>query len=264
MKKVDLWILAVLITLASAVYQRVTGPTYDYRAKAVVDGSEIRFRLPRSAENAEDRRIVLTVPNPVEATLEFKRYKTGDAWAQVPFTREGDNLTASLPRQPAAGKLAYRVFLVSGTVLTSLSGENPILIRFKDPVPLGLIILHVIVIFSGMLLSTRAGLAALDKSDDPRRFIGVTLAFLLLGGFLLGPLVQKYAFDVLWSGFPLGTDLTDNKTLISMGFWIAAAIAARKGRQARRWILAASIVTLVVYLIPHSLLGSELDYSQLQ
>jgi hypothetical protein len=263
MKKSLLWVLAVLLTLVSAVYQRVTGPTYDFRAKAAVDGSELRFRLPRSAENSEDCRIVLSVPQPVEGTLEYKRYKTDDAWTQVPFLREGDDLTVSLPRQPAAGKLAYRVFLASGTVLTPLSGEDPIVIRFKDPVPLWLIILHVIVIFGGMLLSTRAGLAALDKSDNPRRFIGVTLAFLIAGGFILGPLVQKYAFGVLWSGFPFGTDLTDNKALVSLAFWVAAAVAARKGKEARGWVLAASFVTLVIYLIPHSLLGSELDYSKM-
>jgi len=264
MKKSLLWPLAVVITLVSAVYQRVTGPTYDFRAKAVVDGSEMRFRLPRSAETTSDSGIVLSVPAPTEGYLEFKRYKTDDAWTQVPFVRDGDNLTASLPRQPSAGKLAYRVFLASGAVLNSITGDDPILIRFKDPVPLWLIILHVIVIFGGMLLSTRAGLAALDKSDDPRRLIGPTLAFLLAGGFILGPLVQKYAFGVLWAGFPLGMDLTDNKTLISVLFWIAAAVAVRKGKPARGWVLAASFVTLIVYLIPHSLFGSELDYSKMQ
>ncbi len=263
MKKFLLWTLAVLITLGSALYQRMTGPTHDFRAKAVIDGSETRFKLPRSSENSEDCRIVLTVPAPTEATLEFKRYKTDDAWTQAPFTREGEDLVAALPRQPAAGKLAYRVFLASGTVLTNLSGEEPIVIRFKDPVPLWLIIIHVIVIFGGMLLSTRAGLAALDKSDNPRRFIGLTLAFLIVGGFILGPLVQKYAFGVLWSGFPFGTDLTDNKTLFSLVFWIAAAVASRKGKPARGWVLAASFVTLIIYLIPHSLFGSELDYSKM-
>jgi hypothetical protein len=76
--------------------------------------------------------------------------------------------------------------------------------------------------------------------------------------------MQKFAFGVAWSGFPLGMDLTDNKTLIAFLFWIVALIAGRKGKPARPFVLAASLVTLLIFLIPHSLRGSELDYSKMQ
>ena len=41
------------------------------------------------------------------------------------------------------------------------------------------------------------------------------LLLLAVGGFILGPLVQNYAFGELWTGVPFGWDLTDNKTLIA-------------------------------------------------
>jgi hypothetical protein len=178
--------------------------------------------------------------------------------------REGDDLTVSLPRQPAAGKLAYRITLISGEEIFQLTGDDPVVIRFKDPVPMWVLIPHVAVIFLGMLLATRAGLAALSTSESPRRYVWWVLIFLIVGGFVLGPLVQKYAFGVFWAGFPFGTDLTDNKTLVSLIFWIAAAVACRKKKEARGWVLAASVITLIIFLIPHSLLGSELDYSQME
>ena len=86
---------------------------------------------------------------------------------------------------------------------------------------------------------------------------------MFLGGFVLGPLMQKFAFGVAWSGFPFGTDLTDNKTLIAFLAWIVALVAGRRGRPARPFVIAASLVTLLVFLIPHSLLGSEYDYSKI-
>jgi hypothetical protein len=76
--------------------------------------------------------------------------------------------------------------------------------------------------------------------------------------------MQKFAFGVAWTGFPAGTDLTDTKTLIAFLFWIVALVAGRKGRPARGFVIAASLVTLLIFLIPHSLLGSELDYSRLR
>lgn len=264
MKKLTFWLLAVAITMASAAYQRITGPTHPERAKAVVENSSIRVDLPRSAESTADAVIRLEVPAPAEAYLEYQRYKTDEPWTREPFVRKGRELVGFLPKQPAAGKLAYKVYVVSGGRAASMTGDEPVVIRFKDPVPLLLLIVHVMVMFGGMLASTAAGLAALDRGRNPRRFALWALALIFLGGFLFGPLVQKYAFGVFWSGFPLGMDLTDSKTLFASLFWVAAVIAGRKGRPARGAVLAASIATLAVYLIPHSLLGSELKYTNVK
>ena len=48
--------------------------------------------------------------------------------------------------------------------------------------------------------------------------------------------------------------------LFAMAAWVVALIAGRGGRKNRGWVLAASVITLIVFLIPHSLLGSELKY----
>ena len=262
MKRILFWTLAVIITVASAAYQRVTGPTYPMSGKALVGSETVRFRLPRSAENVRDCEIAVKVMNPgVTGHVSYKRFKTEDPWTRVEFERKGDTLVASLPKQPAAGKLAYRVFLGTGNQETSITGQDPVIIRFKGPVPTAVIIPHVIFVFLSMLFATMAGIMALDKKSHPRRCAIQAAVLFFVGVFILGPIVQKLAFGVYWSGIPFGTDLTDNKTLLSMFAWIAALIAGRKGRPARGWVLAASVITLIINMIPHSLLGSELKYN---
>jgi hypothetical protein len=261
MRKGLFWTLAVVVTLASAVYQRVTGPTYPIRGQAAVGGVDIKYRLPRSADTGADAKLALLAPAPIEGRVEWQRVGTTDAWAGSALIRQDDRLVGSLPQQPAAGKIAYRIVLTNAGESKTVTGEAPAVVRFKDPVPLGLLIPHALVMFAGMLLATAAGLAAIDKKRDPRRLTLWTLAFLFLGGFVLGPLVQKFAFGVAWAGFPAGMDLTDNKTLIAFLFWVAAWIAGRKGKPVRPLVIAASLVTLIVFLIPHSLLGSEYKYT---
>ena len=264
MRKGLFWFLAVVITLGSAVYQRRTGPTHPLRGKAVVDGTEISYRLLRSAETLRDAEVAVPAPAAVEGWLDWKRYPTEDDWTRVTLVREGDRLVGHLPKQPAAGKVAYKVHLGRDEAALPITGNDPVILRYKDPVPLWVILPHVIIIFAAMLFSTAAGLAALDKKRNPRRLVLWTIALLFAGGFILGPLMQKFAFGVAWTGFPLGTDLTDNKTLIAFLFWIVALIAGRKGKPARPFVIAASLVTLLIFLIPHSLLGSEYDYSKLR
>ena len=180
------------------------------------------------------------------------------------MNRDSSSLVAHLPEQPTAGKLAYKVFLSYGEKAVSLSGEQPVVIRFKDVVPDIILLPHIFVMFLAMLLSTRAGLEALRKDSNPRKLVLWTTGTMFIGGLILGPLVQKFAFGEWWTGFPFGIDLTDNKTLIAMVVWVIALIAGRKNKPARGWVIAASLVTLIIFLIPHSLLGSELDYSQLE
>ncbi len=264
MRKGLFWTLAVIITLGSAFYQRRTGPTYELRGKASVAGTEIRYELPRSAETTAEAEVSLPAPAPLGGWLEWRRFPTNEAWTRVELAREGDDLVGHLPVQPRAGKVAYKVYLAAeGGPEVLVSGQEPVILRYKDHVPLWIIIPHVVVIFAGLLFATASGLAAVDKKRHPRRFVLWTVGLLFAGGFVLGPLVQKFAFGVAWSGFPLGMDLTDNKTLIAFLFWIAALIAGRKGRAARPFVIAASLVTLLIFLIPHSLLGSQYDYSKM-
>jgi hypothetical protein len=77
---------------------------------------------------------------------------------------------------------------------------------------------------------------------------------------ILGPVVQKYAFGAYWTGWPWGTDLTDNKTAVAWLLWVAAFVTHRLGKDVTKLATVAALVTLLVYLIPHSMFGSELKY----
>jgi len=262
MKKILFWFLAFIITAASAFYQRMTGPTYPVRGKAALSNGEISFKLPRSAEITSDCEVGLEVPDAeVAGRLLYRRFKTDDPWTEVAMAPKEKRLVGFLPKQPMAGKLSYKVVLNDREKEISVGGDEAIVIRFKGHVPMALLLAHVLVIFAAMLFSTRAGIAALDRRSDPRRLAVWTAVLFFAGGFILGPLMQKFAFDAWWTGFPLGRDLTDSKTLFAMLAWVAALVAGRGGRKNRGWVLAASILTLIVFLIPHSLLGSELRYS---
>jgi len=258
--------------LGSVVFQRLTGPTHPKRGAFVVDGTTFRYRLSRSGDSHEDARIALPDPgHGIQGTLAFRRFRTADAYTTVrlaPETRDGRReLAARLPRQPAAGKLEYHLALEGpgGPVGIPADG-NAIVIRFKDPVPGPLLASHVILMFLGVMIGVRAGLAALVHGPDMRSLAWTTLGALTLGGLVLGPFVQKYAFGAFWTGFPFGGDLTDNKTLIMWGAWALACglLLATKRHAPRRLALGlAATIMLAIYLIPHSARGSELDYSKL-
>lgn len=254
------WAAAVVITLASAVYQRMSGPTYPVRGSVTLGGQTHSIRLTRTHPGAGDQPVVITMPDPaVTGHVAWRRFPTGDPWQTIDLARSGDALTAALPHQPVAGKLEYQVRLERGAE-RAVFPERPAITRFRNDVPAAVLVPHVLAMFLAMLFSTAAGLGALKRWPQVRRDAYVCIALLLVGGFVLGPLMQWYGFGAWWTGVPFGWDLTDNKTLVAALAWLWAAWQMRGGRQARTAIMLAALTTLVVFAIPHSTWGSEYQW----
>jgi len=148
-------------------------------------------------------------------------------------------------------------------------GEETLILRYKDPVPLGFLVPHVICMFIALLVGVRTALGAVAYPVGLKRLAWTTLILMTAGGMILGPIVQKYAFGAFWTGWPFGYDLTDNKTLIMWLVWVVVALVLWKRPRpgdgvGRGAIVVAAVVMMVVYVIPHSLRGSELNYSQME
>jgi len=258
-----IWICAFLFTAALAYYQRTTGPTYPIRNKIVIGTTAVSYKLPRSAECGKDLPVKISVSDTsVKGLFSFKRYKSNDEWTTVPMIREGNELVSMIPMQPEAGKVSYKIILFASGQDYPLNDSHEVVLRFKGSVPLFVLILHIIAIFGAMLLSTVTCLQAIFKGKYVLRYIWLTVIFFFIGGLILGPVVQKYAFNAYWTGWPFGHDLTDNKTLVGLIFWIIALIIQYRKPGNRTWPVIAGIVFLAVFLIPHSVLGSEIDYTK--
>jgi hypothetical protein len=258
-KSIILWVVAVLLSLVIGIFQRMTGPTHPVRGREDVYGESIQYRLLRSYTAYEDLPVAIKTSSAgVRAFLVYKRYKSGDEWAETEMKRNGDNLEAKIPGQPAAGKVEYTIRIQMNDQYAALNQGKSIIVRFRGKVPAIFLIIHILLMFLGITFALRTGMEALRKDG---RFFGLvnwTLLIVFLGGIIFGPIVQKYAFGDFWTGFPFGFDLTDNKTLLALIFWIFAFFFKKKSKW---WVLAATILMIGIYLIPHSVLGSELDYS---
>jgi hypothetical protein len=273
-RSIGLWVLAFVLMLSAGVYQRYTGPTYKLRGSYSVGEEVVKYRLVRSAYSSADTVVVIPAPAGVAGDLVYRRYPTDDEFTRVPLERRGEELVGTLPAQPPAGKLEYHLELMTpaGPAVAPDTGENAV-IRFKGWVPAWVLILHVAFMFFGVLVAWRVGLGALSSGEEIRRLSWAVLILFTVGGLFLGPWVQKYAFDDWWTGVPFGWDLTDNKTLVMWFAWFFALLAIGRGskrdatdggstgeKKARLAVVLAAIVTVAVYLIPHSMAGSQLDY----
>ena len=247
-----LWVLALLITAFVGRHQRVSGPTWPVSGEVALENVRFAYVLDRTHAGPGDHPVRLEPGDPmVSGVLRWKRLGTDTDWNDTPMAHQGEALVGSLPHQKPGGKIAYQITLLHGDRQQNIPAE-PAVLRFRSEVPGIVLIPHIIFMFAAMLLSTRAALEVFNPEPRWRLLTDWTLVLLFVGGFLLGPLVSLNAFGEPWTGFPVSNDVTDNKTLIALIGWLAAAWVVRKTHAARVWVPVAGLLMLVTFIIPHS------------
>ena len=100
-----LWIFAVVITLGSVVYQRMTGPSYPVRVSQTLPTGEIvKAKFLTTYESVSDAPVRVVVTNhDYSGRLEWRRINSHDNLYIIHLSRIGDTLTAALPMHPPPG-----------------------------------------------------------------------------------------------------------------------------------------------------------------
>jgi hypothetical protein len=259
MKKTVSWLLAIVITLALSIYQRMTGPTHPKSITVELNGESHKVKLPRSGVRTDEMVKLKGIPQNTEENqvplIHYRRYPSADEYTTVDFSWQDNEWQVALPVQPVAGKLQYYLTIGGKDYLA----DEPVVIRFRNDVPAMILIPHILLMFGAMLFAVYAFLLVVT-GQPYSRWLKITVSTLFAGGFILGPLVQHAAFGPWWAGFPYGTDLTDNKTLISFLFFLAALVTLKW--KYNRWVVILAVLMMIaIFSIPHSAYGSEYDYT---
>jgi hypothetical protein len=263
-----LWALAIAFTLVCAVFQRVTGPSHPVLGSLETASGAVHYKLPRSAISGQELRISLRhVPAGITAQLAWRPRGWESDYTYVPLQRDGDSLSVGIDSLPPGVKIEYNIVLATGQGSVSLPQGGDVVLRFRGDVPGWALLAHILVLVLAIAFGARTLLEAIFHGPGVRPLAWTAFACITLGGMLLGPLVQWYAFGAWWTGIPFGWDLTDNKTLFMLLCWIGVLIAVQRHREmtrgSRRMIIVGAVVMFIVYLIPHSMFGTEVRLKEL-
>lgn len=263
LKRVIYITLSICLCVFLALFQRITGPTYPVKGKIKIDDFDITYKFPRSCDISQDKCVVkIFSQKDLGFYLMYRRHKVEEDFKRINFENTDGYFFAVLDDDyKPASKIEYDVYYQLKDKILKINNKTVVL-RFKNKVSVLIIVLHIILMFLFLTITFYLSFSILFEKSYSNVLFWINYISLFVGGFILGPLLQKQAFGVWWSGFPFGYDMTDNKTLMIFIFWSYSAYKLIKKEDIKNYILISSLFTVVSYLIPHSLLGSEYDYSK--
>jgi hypothetical protein len=263
-KSILFWSIAFIITVISALFQKMTGPSNPKTGSVIFDGKTISYKFERSHSSSSNCPVEINTGDPaIKGTLKWRsNYKELDPFDSVQMSGN-DILRAELPAQAPRKKLQYYVELskVNSTstmvpltlsISTMVPAEAPVIISFKGNVPLVILLLHIFAMFYAMMLSTRTAFEIFQEKPKIKALALSTVVFLFIGGFVLGFLMNYYAYNQIWTGVPFGNDITSNKTLIAFAGWGLSYFMIKKDAAPKLFAVLAALIMFIVYSIPHS------------
>ncbi len=178
-KNILFWFLAFFIIIFSAIYQRITGPTYPLKGKTELDGELIKYKFERSHSSNKNYLIEIKVDSNVEGSLFWGRYNFDEDFNKVSMIN-GNALIAEIPKQPPAGKIEYFIELKENNKKVFLPENKTVVIKFKGDVPGLILIPHVLMMFLSMLFSNRAAFEYSGKTSRVKIYSLLTIITLLV------------------------------------------------------------------------------------
>jgi len=133
-KSILIWVLVIIFTLATAYYQRKTGPTHPKSGKVEIENEVIKYKLSRSHSGNDDEIITLNVPNKeIIGIYKYKRFNVDEEWIHVAHGILGDKNQTIYEFMGADNRyltIADKVFKIQ-SFLEKCTSENPDLVDYK-------------------------------------------------------------------------------------------------------------------------------------
>lgn len=256
LRRIVFIILSVICALIFAVFQRITGPTYPITGEVEINGQRLKYKLPRSC-TVSSNKCGISIKSNIDGYIMWKRFKVDESYKRIDLIQKGNESYILIPDDfNPASKIEYDLFLAEKKV-----NSKPVVLRFKGEVKTYVLVLHILFLMISLVMNFYIFFDIVFNKKFSRAVFWVNYLFMFAGSFILGPLLQKQAFGIWWSGFPFGHDMTDNKVLFSFIFWTVAAYKIIIKDKPEKWLMVSFLINIVIYLIPHSLFGSEYDYT---
>jgi hypothetical protein len=246
-KQIILYLATALITFLVLYIKNLSSPYYPVTSTFGIEENKISYRLDKIHYGEEFYQVkLLTELKGIEGIVTIKQ---GTEISEVSMNYYDKFLQANLTSPGPVTKLDYQIRLKYNDKEYVIPRDNSyITIEFYGKIPLLLIWLHYILLFSGLFLSIRIGLDYFDGNILSKKLSVIAISVFILYGLMINPLKNSYRLGLINKTIPTIIELFDLQAVLFLFVWILMLPLIFHKRTSKPAAIAVSIITLIIFI----------------
>jgi hypothetical protein len=255
LRKILFFAIAAGLTVIAVFVQQIMDNDFPYRTTLNLPDKSYTFSLPKVNEGVVDCIIELTIPDPnYEGYLYYKMFGSNGNWKRIKLLRLNDKLVSILPYQKPMVKLMYYLEIAdSKGNLYPIHKDNPLIVLFRNQVPRIITYSIALLFFVSLIFSSYAGIVAVFNVSHLFKYIRLVF-YLLLVALMLDFIAYIIAYQHILVEPSPHNDLRFYKNLIILILWSLLYFSHRNRPEKRFFVVAVSLLTLLLFVAPDHLI----------
>lgn len=247
-KNVILWISALTITFLTGFIQNRTSPTYPISGTIGIDGQRVTYHFKKVCSTKNDFNVMIrTDVENLTGVIKWKSPAGNKLWKIDTLLYAKNILEGKIPKQAALTEIEYKVILTYKNKEYFLPSNKINKISFLGSVPTTIDIHYFLTLFLGLLLAIRTGLEIFNNRPRFRLYsIFIVISFFSCA-MIFAPIKKAYEMGAVGIKVPPLGELFEGWLIALVVIWILNLIMISYSKNAKVWILIASIFTLLIF-----------------
>jgi hypothetical protein len=245
-----LWTAAVIIIFLAGYTKNTTSSDYPVNGTINLTYTEISFSFDKVYRGKGDYTVWLAGESKgLNGELEWRNKLDTAAWQSVKLTSANGILSGNIPHHSPQSMVEYRVKLYDNGKTVLVPEYSNVTLTFMGAVPSQIMMFYYITLFAGLLLALRTGLEIFRETPKIKMYTIFTLISFFSFAWIFSPVKKGCEIGMIG-----GTRIAPVSQLFSAGslllffLWVAALILVFNTKKPKVWVVASSLITLIIYL----------------
>jgi hypothetical protein len=240
-----LWVGSIVLTFVIGYTRNVTDEYYPVTGSFGVEGEKVSYKLDKVHYGKEPYRIlILTDLKELGGKCILK---SDDKWITIPLNRGDNNLNASIPSLKPLSKIDYKVILNYNDEVYVIPAGSKIEISFYGNIPASVNLLNFILLYGGLLFSTRTTLEVFNRKKFIKKYIVFTTSIFIILASIINPLRNSYKLGAINLYVPPIMDIINPFLITLVLMWVVGTVLVFYRRFAAITVVLLLVSTIIIY-----------------
>jgi len=244
-----LWITSLFLTFIVLYYSNLNSDYYPVTSTINIDGKKVTYRFEKVHYGNDDVKIIIRTDLEELSGKLFWKNDQDKNWSYAAMKKSGLFLAAEIPALKPLKSSLYFVKLNYKDFSYNIPDNQNVKLDFYGKIPIALNILEMVLLYTGLFLSIRAGLEYFNNNTKTKKLAVMIVIIFITLTLLINPLYQTYKLGFMNTTVPALNEIFPVFYWFITLMWIVTSISIFRFPKIKLIAAASSIITALYYMV---------------